>query len=146
MTSRRLLPLRLVLRLRVLAAALLVVFGAGQTLPAAHFLLVSHRVCAEHGELVHEEHATAQADIAAPSPPEQRSTALNGLPSREHAHDHCSALAPLHSAGLALTEQVSVSLPPLACARSAASVPRHAHRAIALLDYAPKLAPPCVRG
>jgi hypothetical protein len=139
-----LLRLHWVSRLRVLAAALLVVFGAGQTLPAAHFLLVSHRVCAEHGELVHEEHVSSQAGVAASGAAESRSTALNPLPSREHAHDHCSALAPLHSQGFALSEQASVSLPPLCIAESAASVPRHAHRAIALLDYAPKLAPPSV--
>jgi hypothetical protein len=96
--------------------------------------------------LGHEELGSARADGAAPRLPVQRASALNAGRSSEHAHDHCSALAPLQAQGLALADPASVSLPALSGEESAASVQRHAYRAIALLDYAPKLPPPSVFG
>ena len=47
-------PARGTLRAGAASIALFALVGVGHILPAFHFALVAHRVCAEHGELIHE--------------------------------------------------------------------------------------------
>ena len=120
--------------------ALFALLGVGHVLPALHFSLVAHRICVEHGELLHQlRHEAGSAPAA-----ESRSSELELVPGQHagHEHEHCGVLALPGSAGL----------PPSASWRERpedeASLPagvggeRTAHGGIALLRYAPKLAPP----
>jgi hypothetical protein len=123
---------------RLLALSLLLVAGAGQTLPGLHHLLVRHAVCAEHGELVHaaelaeaSSEAGSESDAARPSHDEP-----------EHEHEHCSmpglsADPALVSAGPAAERQPLGALP-----ASLPAASERAHSSLALLAFAPKLAPP----
>ena len=116
--------------------ALFALLGVGHVLPALHFSLVAHRICAEHGELLH---GAASAPAAA-----SRSSELQLVTDQHagHEHEHCGVLALPGSTGL----------PPSAFWREPPEVEvslavgvvgeRTAHVGIALLRYAPKLAPP----
>jgi hypothetical protein len=77
------------LALRVMAALVVWLAALGHLTGLAHFALISHHVCAEHGELTHAEegdHAHARgASPEAPSPA--------FAPSTEDEHEHCSVLA-----------------------------------------------------
>jgi hypothetical protein len=124
------------LRALAVSLALFAVLGVGHVLPAFHFALVAHRVCAEHGELLHGSEA-----LAKPSAPESDVS----LVAREiggHDHEHCGVLA------LPSTLAVPASFAAVFCripnddAAAAASRARVAHVGIDLLSYAPKLAPP----
>ena len=121
------------------AAAAIVLFallGVGHLLPALHFALVVHRICAEHGELLHEA-------AAAPGV-ESRSSDVQLVAGQHagHAHEHCGVLAlpgskgSLSSAGwcepLVLDASLALVLPG----------ERPAQGGISVLSYAPKLAPP----
>ena len=123
------------LRMSAASLALFVLIGAGHVLPALHFALVVHRVCAEHGELVHE----------ATRPPEHSrdpaGPALIGGAAAAHEHDHCGVAA-VHGSGAlpSVAAWVRVESP-----RDLAAAPngeRAAHERLAPLSYAPKLAPP----
>lgn len=118
----------------MVSIVLFVLVGAGHLLPAFHFALVVHRVCSAHGELVHGE---AGADAPGREPDGIAWVALE----RGHEHEHCGVAAAT-GAGVAIAPSAaSGSTPP-----SAMGLARHGDRAphvgIALLAYAPKLAPP----
>ncbi|HTV19015.1 MAG TPA: hypothetical protein VMG12_10100 [Polyangiaceae bacterium] len=124
------------LRATAASVALFALLGVGHLLPALHFALVAHRICAEHGELVHEAEPAPAAESRSSAP-----ELVAGVHAA-HEHEHCGVLALPSSA----------ALPPSAPARDArlagepiASDTQHerpAHVGIALLLYAPKLAPP----
>lgn len=118
----------------VASLVLFVLVGAGHLLPAVHFALVVHRVCAEHGELVHDVVRTSEG-----------ARELDGLAfvgtEGEHEHEHCG-VATGTGAGLAIAASPASGSAPRASAGLAPGAERGAHVCIALLAYAPKLAPP----
>ena len=124
------------LRAAAASVALFALLGVGHVLPALHFALIAHRICAEHGELVHEL-AAAPAVASRSSVPEvavgERSA---------HEHEHCGVLALTSSSAPPLSE--AASLPARDGEPSGSDVPAalSAHVGIELLLYAPKLAPP----
>lgn len=135
------------LRLSAISIALFVLLGIGHVLPALHFALVAHRVCAEHGELLHEAPVRGVA-----GQDELRSSHANG-PSSEvslvaaggaaaHEHEHCGVLALPGSLGAPEALSSAACLVPAGWTTSLPGHERAAHAYIALLSYAPKLAPP----
>jgi hypothetical protein len=127
-------------RSRSLAAwvALVVLLGVGHVVPALHFLLVAHHLCAEHGELVD---ATAEhVERAREKAPNQVS--VDAGSAAAHSHEHCGvlALAPTPASPAAVLG--GVQRLPVAEVASSAGYAHAAHVGIELLLYAPKLAPP----
>ncbi|MET0413557.1 MAG: hypothetical protein ABW217_19775 [Polyangiaceae bacterium] len=123
-----------------MALALSAVFGLAQVLPVLHFVLVAHQLCAEHGELVH---ADAGQDAAHASEQHAASSEaqLVGAAGESHAHDHCGVVGSGHAHGVRLTSPQGCLCAPSYLEAELSSA-RSAHSSIALLAYAPKLAPP----
>ena len=112
--------------------------GVGHVVPALHFLFVAHHLCAEHGELV-----DATGESAEPAREKSgNSAAAYRAGAAAHTHEHCGVLALARAAGAPATASRSVELVPSASGASEQGEARDAHVDIALLDYAPKLAPP----
>jgi hypothetical protein len=128
----------------VLAFALSVVFGLAQALPVLHFVLVAHRLCAEHGEMLHADASEPPAPHASAdrsgSADEQRLVASAGA---EHTHEHCGVIVSSHPHGVRLLSPGG-SCTSVSYRTSAAGEAKRAHPSIALLAYAPKLAPPAL--
>jgi hypothetical protein len=124
------------LRLSAASIALFALLGVGHVLPALHFALVAHRVCAEHGELVHES-----APLAAPAARSSEVSLVGGAPVA-HEHEHCGVLALPGSLALPASWADTVELASTGGTATAVDGARAAHIGIALLSYAPKLAPP----
>jgi hypothetical protein len=127
-------------RARSLAAwlGLALLLGVGHLVPALHFLFVAHHLCAEHGELV-----DATGESAEPAREKAGNSAAAyraGAPA--HTHEHCGVLALARASGAPASASGSVELVPSASVARARGEARDAHIDIALLDYAPKLAPP----
>jgi hypothetical protein len=80
--------------LRSLAALVALVLTASSLGQIAHFLLVPHAICAEHGELV-ELHgaAVAAADHHEASQPSDARRAQVSAPDAVESHDHCQLMA-----------------------------------------------------
>lgn len=119
--------------------ALFVLVGLQQVLPALHFTLVAHRLCAEHGELLHEAGGDERLEAArAPS----HDAALAPADAGGHEHEHCGVLALPQSVAALDRALAAVSVLPASWAACLPDGERAAHVEIALLAYAPKLAPP----
>jgi hypothetical protein len=146
-------PARALLRgLAALVAALLLASSFGQI---AHFALVRHAICREHGELL-ELHGAAEAQLGAKAEAQlgakaEKAAARNDGQQRAEApasdsgseHDHCQMVARNQR------EQGLVPAPALALARAAAAglVPASTAavelvRPLAPLQLAPKTSPP----
>lgn len=117
------------------------VFGLGQALPVLHFVLVAHQLCAEHGALVHADAGSSPAAHGPEGQPASSDAQLLDSGSEPHAHDHCGvAIAgQAHAVRLGSPEGCLYAASYRAGGTGAA---RAAHSSIALLSYAPKLAPP----
>jgi len=122
----------------VLGALTLALLAAGHVLPVLHFALVAHELCAEHGALHHvEAKAAAQASRSL-----ARGQAVLPAADGQHEHEHCGVVA------TAVERTLVPAAPQVSCRfidANAASSPcagREAHVSVALLAYAPKLAPP----
>jgi hypothetical protein len=128
--------------LRVGAAwiALLVLLGVGHTAPALHVLFVAHRVCAEHGELV-DAAATGESEPAPRAQPDATAS-IRAAEGAAHTHEHCGVLGFWRVLGAPAAPRRFAGLLPAAAVASVAGEARAAHVDIALLLYAPKLAPP----
>jgi hypothetical protein len=126
---------------RSLAAwlGLVLLLGVGHVVPALHFLFVAHHLCAEHGELVD---ATAESAEPAREKPGNLSASCRAG-AAAHRHEHCGVLALARASAAPATASGGVELAPAASVASPRGEARDAHVDIALLDYAPKLAPPC---
>jgi hypothetical protein len=117
-------------------------------LPALHFALVLHRICPEHGELLHVGQADIEPGSGASASAEhgaEKGPALHAASSgpSEHAHGHdlCGVASGGAGACALPTSLVSQALASQdVTARSVQGA--NAHVGIALLSYAPKLAPP----
>jgi hypothetical protein len=130
--------------------ALVLLIGVGHVVPAFHFLFVAHHLCAEHGELVDaagegaetprekagsSEHAANGEKAAGPA-----AVCVSGAAA--HSHEHCGMFAATRAApALAPAPAPAQFLHPLELPPSQGTA-REAHVDIALLHYAPKLAPP----
>jgi hypothetical protein len=133
--------------------ALFALLGVGHLLPALHFALVAHCICAEHGELLHEaapvRSARAEAEAASRSSvPEPllssaraQQTVIAGHYA-QHEHEHCGVLALSGSFGVAHSAAWREPSAPSVSVAGASLSERPAHVGIALLLRAPKLAPP----
>ena len=136
---------RLPLRSRSLIAwvALVLLVGVGHVVPALHFLFVAHHLCAEHGELVDAAGEAARAETAQ-SPREKAGSAEAVCASGAggHSHEHCQVFAAARVAAALAPAPACAQLLPAVELRTPAGEPRDAHVDIALLYYAPKLAPP----
>jgi hypothetical protein len=127
------------LRAAAAAIALFALLGVGHVLPALHFALVAHSICAEHGELLHEP---ARAPSAQAVGSRSSTSELVLGQHAEHEHEHCGVLALPGSFGLpssASWREPSLLGEPIVCSAHGELA---AHIGIALLFQAPKLAPP----
>lgn len=122
---------------------LFALLGVGQVLPALHFVLVAHRVCAEHGETLHAEPAREVSGSPVARASKSAEIELKSAPVLpEHEHEHCSVLGVARSAAAALASAPPGAPLPAPWERFVRETERAAHVDIALLLYAPKLAPP----
>jgi hypothetical protein len=124
------------LRVASASIALFALLGIGHILPAFHFALVAHRVCSEHGELLHE--AAPPARAAARS----RDVSLVAGEEAAHEHEHCGVLALPGSLAVPVSSAATFELVSSDAAAGSPGRASSAHVGIALLSYAPKLAPP----
>lgn len=121
-----------------LRGLLLVVLNAGYLVPALHFTLIEHEICAEHGGLEHRDASAVHIERAVPN----QSAALNAAASLEHEHEHCALLA-TSSQRLAIAVRSAIAVAPGGLPQqSFVSRAAFAHPSLDLLAYAPKLAPP----
>lgn len=136
--SRFAAPQRALLALVTTLAAWLVVVSHLTT--ALHFALISHEICADHGELVHGSSASHRS-AAVPANAGDHAAALPGGTAEEH--DHCPVLSRRieHTAVLANT---SVRLPPVTVEHACLVTDRDGvvPSRSALLLAAPKQSPP----
>jgi hypothetical protein len=86
----------------VTAAALLV----GQLSMVAHLLIVEHRQCPEHGELVHAAPAHGDADAPRHTDALEASEAGSG-----HSHTHCLCVVSRREAAISATAAVDTAAP-----------------------------------
>jgi hypothetical protein len=123
--------------------ALVLLIGVGHVVPALHFLFVAHHLCAEHGELVDAVASAAGAE-SAESPREKAgaSAAVCASSAAAHSHEHCGVFAATRAAPALAPAPAADRLPPAVRLPPSQGEARDAHIDIALLHYAPKLAPP----
>jgi hypothetical protein len=127
------------LRLGAVSLVLFAALGVAQILPALHFAVVVHRVCAEHGELAH-----ASAPVARQAAPAEASFVARDELS--HEHEHCGVLAAGGPLAALVPAAAQATAPGAAGFVVSVGRDRAAHVRIALLAYAPKLAPPGALG
>jgi hypothetical protein len=128
---------------RALAAFVAVLLTASSLGQIAHFLLVPHAVCADHGELLElstESDHAGQHHAEAEPPADDEAAAVS--PEDATSHDHCEVLAS-GQRQLALPAASVVALVPAAASSSLALVETSAiSRPLATLSLAPKTSPP----
>jgi hypothetical protein len=135
--------------------ALVLLVGVGHVVPALHFLFVAHHLCAEHGELVDavayaggaESSGAAQerassSERAADGEKAASSAAICVSGAAPHSHEHCDVFAATRAAVTLAPAPAPAQLLPAGELSPAEGDAREAHVDIALLHYAPKLAPP----
>lgn len=130
---------RLVLRLW---AGLLALLLCGSSLSeTAHFLLVQHAVCAEHGELIELHDRSAAAEALHDAAPEHGTQA--SAPDLEGEHEHCQLLG-RRQQELTLPEVAGVAVVPRApeSGRALLDAPTAARAPVSALSLAPKTSPP----
>jgi hypothetical protein len=136
----RLLSLRLVLT--VIAISCL----AAQLASAAHFVIIEHHACAEHGELVHEgegeaSHRSARSmvELGAKGPRVQADLADDVL----HGHEHCIGFSDRRE-HLAVPPQsvANAQRPNGGAVATSSAATLDDPQAIPLLRLAPKASPP----
>jgi hypothetical protein len=130
------------LRLRALSVALCLLLGVGYVLPALHFAFVAHRVCAEHGELLHSSSGVELAGTHRSPEESVGSISISPGNAAAHEHEHCGTLALPGSVGAAFAARDSAGMLPVLRAALPPCQSRVAHVDVPLLLYAPKLAPP----
>lgn len=128
-------PARVLLGLAVVLAAWVVVLA--QLASTLHFALISHEVCAQHGELLHRASGLA-------SHPSHHEPGAAALPAGAGAeHDHCPLLGHRHDQAAVLASPRLELAPPTATLAAAGRegltlTPSRAR----LLLSAPKQSPP----
>jgi hypothetical protein len=131
------------LRSRLLALPLVLLCALAYLGSAAHFFLVQHSTCLEHGELLHEgEVEQGDASVVPASFADERLTRADAMASVPHGVEaHCShvflrRVAP-PPVGVMLSLEAPVSSGPLLQAHGVAWEPP-----VAWLHVAPKSSPP----
>lgn len=107
-------------------------------MPALHFATVAHEVCAEHGALEHV-HAGSEHEAEGVAPSKNATVSAAADSSDEHESCGVLGLSPPSAlvAGGALASSFTLELAP-----KHALCEAPANASVALLSYAPKLAPP----
>jgi hypothetical protein len=115
-------------------AAWLVTLSHGAT--ALHFALISHEICADHGEVVH---AQARAAHAA-----HHASTTSALPGGEHSgHDHCPLMGRrVEQSAFLPAPELRVEGLDFLSARAAVEGVTVARSRAELLLFAPKQSPP----
>jgi hypothetical protein len=129
--------------LRVLAAALCLLFVAAPSLPTLHHLLVAHVVCPEHGELLHVSELSGERSEKLSGVHVQSSKQLSLVAAPAPGHDACGVPAWGASEGFSAAALAASVFSCLSFGSAGSAPDQRPHAAIALLSYAPKLAPPC---
>jgi hypothetical protein len=127
--------------LRLVAGCLALLLAAAPLEQIAHFILVPHAVCVEHGDLIelahddgHGEHAAAPLENGAPSP-----IKADSRPSS--SHDHCELLASAQRQATVPNGNGGALLAPAIPLRT--SIERSPPAALPrILSLAPKTSPP----
>lgn len=152
-------PRRTRLALSLLVWALCALLGPGPALQALHFSLVQHRICPEHGELLHvaldeagdasEASAVASGSVraaplaAAGVSGSEASAAQGGGGGTTDSHDHDACGVSVLGSVAAVWPAVATTVVALAeRGEPGRAGAERAHVGIALLHYAPKLEPP----
>jgi hypothetical protein len=120
--------------------ALVLLVGVGHVVPALHFLFVAHHLCAEHGELVDATSEAARAESAREKAGSSEAVCVSGAAG--HSHEHCEVFAATRAAAALAPAPAPAQLLPAVELAPSQREAREAHVDIALLHYAPKLAPP----
>jgi hypothetical protein len=119
---------------------LLFVVAGSYALPALHLAAVVHEVCAEHGALEHV-HGEPEAVNVEPSKAPSKGAEVSVTAPSSHEHDSCGVVGISPPSGLvtgaALAAPVTLELALASALREAP-----ANASVAILSYAPKLAPP----
>ena len=116
--------------MRAFVAAVVVLPALAQIVPLAHHGATQHRVCPEHGELVHAAAAPARGPTE---------VAFRGATTVAGGHDHCAVLA-VSSYEDATALRTCAGGPP--DATDAVRPTGAAFAAIDVLRFAPKSSPP----
>jgi hypothetical protein len=133
--------------LRLLAAFVALLLTASALGQAAHFLLVPHTICAEHGELLDLADQASHTAAAQPQAVESARETRAAQPEAAFEHDHCQVLA-RGQREQALPKPAAVAvLPPAAVESSVAlEVDRTLVGSLPTLQLAPKTSPPRALG
>lgn len=129
--------------LRWLAACLALLLVASSLSQIGHFFLVSHTICAEHGELLELSGSAAATHVAHATNDGERRASPFASSAEASGHDHCELLAS-HQRQLALPAASLVAMVPAAssCALELSPVALR-HPSLPTLSLAPKTSPPC---
>jgi hypothetical protein len=117
---------------------------ASQSSSFAHFLLVEHAVCPEHGDWIHaDELAAHTANSSEAAQHEGTSTGWTTLPLEDsHEHEHC-AVSSERRHQLVVQANSAVLSPPPRFVQAAVGPPRtRVVRPVPLFRLAPKNSPP----
>jgi hypothetical protein len=128
--------------LRLWASLLALLLCASSLGEAAHFLLVQHRVCAEHGELIEVHEGEAGAE---PTASDHEHGTRASAPAEEGEHQHCQLLG-RRQQELTLPEVAAVPgvSPAPVAARAALHDSSIARTSQSALSLAPKTSPPAL--
>ncbi len=129
--------------LRVLATLVAVLVTLSSLSQTAHFLLVPHALCAEHGELLElgEGSAHLSASVSAPAKTDGAAHA-DAAPSTDE-HEHCQVLARGQREQAQAAPQRLLVVPGTPTAASRILVSEHVvDRSQSALSLAPKTSPP----
>ena len=120
-----------------LATALVLLQVAG----FAHFILVAHEICPEHGELVHARRGGAGSHVLAPVSLDHDVLAGSEARASVGGHEHCSVF--LHQRTRALGGPIFGRVEPQVCSAVPAAPPAaDVPAAVPVLLLAPKSSPP----
>jgi hypothetical protein len=120
-----------------LATALVLLQVAG----FAHFFLVAHEICPEHGELIHARRGGAGSRALAPAFLEHDVLAGSEAYASVGSHEHCSVF--LHQRTRALAGPILGRAEPQVCSAVPAAPPAaDVPAAVPVLFLAPKSSPP----
>jgi len=121
-------PTRHSKRLRSVLTLLAVALSIAQFAGPLHEMLASHRVCAQHGELV-----KVSTHHDGPSP---------DVPVSDHRHEHCALLLANNRAAERPVVVAASSLQPPAVSVTFVAPPQPQFAVVPVLRYAPKNSPP----
>jgi hypothetical protein len=129
----------------VVACTVLLLLVSGYLNAIAHFLVVEHERCDEHGQLVHgvhHEHDPSSKGVPAEAADSRSLLGIRGSESPEHEHEHCrvSVVSGTH---VAPSETIAIIRNGVsAWSRRADDAPALESRTEDVCAFAPKTSPP----